>query len=243
MSVSVALLTPTGLRPECLRHCQRYISRFEIPDDVSHVEWILIDDGQRPSHVDFDHEYISLKPIRPVHVWNGTNTLKLNLLSAIPFIRSDFVLFIEDDDWYSPEYLKHQIARLQNFDIVGETPSHYYHVPSMRYRVFENRVHASLCQTGIRSSLLPVLKEVCTVYNDFIDVRLWDKTSHLRQKFEPGLDCIGMKGLQGRPGIGIGHRPDQSWGWKSDNNGSVLNTWVGSDSQLYLQTKSASVGR
>ena len=144
-------------------------------------------------------------------------------------------MFIEDDDWYAPEYMKHQYEQLKTADLVGEVPSRYYHVPSRQYRVMSHSQHASLCQTTVRSSVLPLLKEICNESSEFIDIRLWGRFDGIKTiGSEPY--CVGMKGLPGRPGIGIGHNPSRNRNdWMADQDLTVLRSWIGNDVSLYYQ--------
>jgi glycosyltransferase involved in cell wall biosynthesis len=233
MTSGVTLITPTGNRPESLKRCAGFVSRFKYPNYIKDVQWIVVDDGYEASCFSALVSEVTL--IRPNHRWQpGQNTLGLNLLAAIPEVKHDVILFIEDDDYYHEEYAYHQIERLQEKCIAGETRAHYYHVPSLRYQVLDNKYHASLCQTGIQSSELGTLEKICKLSSSvFIDVQLWNSLlprSHALA--DNSAYCIGMKGLPGRSGIGIGHRPT-NFGWKSDHDLKILKSWIGSDIELY----------
>src|ERR1700721_1876630 len=103
----VSIITPTGMRQESLNRCAFYISRFNDIFLKLPVQWIVVDDGPFPSHVYYPLQGYTY--VRPDHVWSrGRNSLSLNILAAIPHVKYDFVVFIEDDDWYSPDYLCNQ---------------------------------------------------------------------------------------------------------------------------------------
>lgn len=234
---NVTLITPTGMRPESLKRCVSYVSRFELKE-FDKVQWIVVDDGPVDS-LDCVREAplqgISTCLIRPGHRWSpGQNTLAQNLLAAIPEVKHDKVFFIEDDDWYSRQYLSNLAPQLDDANIVGEIPARYYHLPSQKFWVLSNSGHASLCQTGIRKSFLSNLSPICkTPGGSFIDVRLWRSVSDLLKAFSTSALCIGLKGLPGREGIGIGHRPSNPIDWTVDSDLTVLSSWVGSDIELY----------
>jgi hypothetical protein len=236
--IGISLITPTGMRPESLKRCAQYVARF---DHSFPVQWIVVDDGEKTSIDivgDVELKDITLSFIRPNHRWqHNANTLALNILEALPHIFYGYVAFIEDDDFYSQHYLTHLMNSFeQGYLIIGETPSRYYHVPTKQYRVLENQYHASLCQTAISSKLLTCLEAVLTASNGkFIDVTLWNEAVKLkRYGFYSNELVVGMKGLPGRPGIGIGHRPEQGSGWRSDIDQSVLKQWLGPDAVYYL---------
>ena len=89
-----------------------------------------------------------------------------------------------------------------------------------------------MCQTGIKASLIPLLTEVCENL-DFIDVRLWQRAPEVRVLSSPlNFECIGMKGLPGRPGIGIGHHSERG-AWNADTGLSWLTGWIGKDVEAY----------
>ncbi|NOX54094.1 MAG: glycosyltransferase family 2 protein [Planctomycetes bacterium] len=58
-----------------------------------------------------------------------------NLLAALQRVRHDKVVFVEDDDWYAPEYLAQMVRWLDQTDLVGETGARYYHLPTRRHHL------------------------------------------------------------------------------------------------------------
>ena len=235
----VTLITCTGMRAESIRRCARYVHRFDGLGSVR-VQWIVVDDGDVQTFVPYvgDNATVEEKLIRPKHRWEpGKNTLALNLLAALPHVKYDSVMFIEDDDWYSPQYMSRQLELLRGASIAGERPSRYYHLPSNKWRIMRS-VHASLCQTAMRASLLPLLESVCRADASFIDVSLWQRVFTTHCAFSERLDdtthCVGMKGLPGRAGIGIGHRPELGAGWNADPGREKLREWLGNDMELYF---------
>jgi hypothetical protein len=231
-SGGVTLITPTGGRPAAFVLCKKYVLRqtYHTP-----IQWIIVDDGD-PSTIQTDFQLDTLATILyPKPKWqSGQNTLARNILAALPEIQYNRILFIEDDDWYSPEYLEFMCKMLEKHEIVGETPARYYHIPFRQYRLLPNAHHASLCQTGIRFCLLHRLQKICQRPSaTFIDVQLWEGMSVAGLSKEPG-HCVGIKGLPGRPGIGVGHRPEGESDWKQDPDLSVLKIWVGKeDAEAY----------
>jgi hypothetical protein len=199
------------------------------------LQWIVVDDCDPPTALQvLRGTDLHVVVVRPSPYWQpGQNTLARNLLAAIPEVAHDRVAFIEDDDWYSADYLMVMWQLLEGSVLAGEAPARYYHHPSRQYRVLPNRHHASLCQTGLHSSLLPRLREICLRPSaSFIDVRLWEET-RLGSVLLGTAHCVGIKGLPGRPGIGIGHRPEGG-DWGPDPGMAILRTWVGeADAEAY----------
>ena len=236
----VTLITCTGGRPESLARCAKYVARFENPDGIN-VQWLVVDDYidyEVPIRTSSTYDLTFMCP-RDV-VWKqGMNTLASNLLVAIECVKYDAVMFIEDDDFYRADYMREQLMHLRNADIAGENPTRYYHVPSSQWCEMRSLFHASLCQTAMRSTHLHILQDACREAYDMIDVRLWAKTSHLRQTRSSVQHVVGMKGLPGRPGIGVGHKPDANIGWKPDIGCEKLREWLGDDADLYVGPKYA----
>jgi hypothetical protein len=234
MTPGITLITPTGGRPESFARCVSFVQRFEKPEGVP-IQWIIVDDCVSTAR-SLSVPGMWCMTIVPHPQWvSGMNSLGRNLLYAIPYVEHECILFIEDDDFYAPEYLKSMYEGLQTANIVGEVPARYYHVPFRQYNVQGNFSHASLCQTGIRSSLLSKLEDICRAQDhEFIDVRLW--RNQPTPLFLHTSFCIGMKGLPGRAGIGIGHRPDWNpQSWKHDPDLSILRNWMGTDTKLYFK--------
>jgi hypothetical protein len=148
------------------------------------------------------------------------------------------VLFMEDDDFYSPEYVEVMAKWLSRVPFIGDPVAPYYHLPSRRYRMMRNQGMASLAQTGMRAEFLPVLSEICLSRRDLIDQELWYRMCD--KMLAPIGGFVGMKGLPGRPGIGIGHRPDSRPGaaaeWIADPDLAFLETNIGKeDVELYRE--------
>ncbi len=234
----VSLITCTGGRPESLARCAKYVARFEDLNRLP-VQWIVVNDYDDvlPPYAGVDTHFV-----RPQHVWSpGLNTLAPNLLAAMRYVVYDKVIFVEDDDYYAPDYMRRQLTRLEDNDLVGEAESRYYHLPSKRWRILSNVGHASLCQTAMRASLLPTLSLLCANANQqYIDWGLWSSMCTRSKYLAYGAPrVIGMKGLPGRPGIGIGHRPELGAGWHHDPYHETLRKWLGGDADLYIGPKQA----
>ena len=233
MPPGVTLITPTGCRPGSLRRCAGFVGRQTW---AGPLQWIIVDDGEPPSDTGLRvYRPIELTRIHPEPKWRlGQNTLARNLLAALPEVRYDFLFFFEDDDFYASDYVEEQMRLLGDAQMVGEAPARYYHLPSRRYQQLNNRGHASLCQTGIRREVLPLFRLISERAEKsgtkFIDVQLWGHAG--KKVLHDGRRSVGMKGLPGRAGIGVGHRP-YGPDWRADASAAVLKSWIGEDTKLY----------
>ena len=235
--MNITLVTPTGGRPEAWELCCRWMAGQAGVEDVI-FEWIVIDDCV--PRTDTDHWWCPrMTTVRPVPVWEpGDNTQARNLREGLSMIApdADIVFFIEDDDWYSPHYLRTMIDAFTadpDLEMLGLANAHYYHVGNCSYKIHANDKHSSLCSTVIRASAVPFIFKVLEQAQpvEFIDLLLW-QLDRFRKRV---ITCtqplvVGMKGLPGRPGIGEGHRRKLP---NADPDMTVLRDWLGEDAQWY----------
>lgn len=218
----LTLITCTGGRPEAFALCERWMNRQTWRGEI---QWIVVDDGPENTEVTMGQTVV-----RPQPRWRpGEITLARNLLAAIPLVRGEKALFIEDDDWYAPGYIERMSVALDAAPLAGEAPARYYNVATRQYKNCGNTGHASLCQTGLRAELLPSLQRICRRGGKFIDLALWRE--HREKYLFHAPYSVGIKGLPGRAGIGIGHRPKP--GWAHDPGLAVLRSWIGGDAAAY----------
>lgn len=227
----LTLLTATGMRHQSWALCEKFMQRQTY---AGPVRWVVVDDGQEPQPIGFEKQGWTLEVIRPEPFWlPGDNTQARNLLAGMDVIGSDErVVFVEDDDWYSPNWLQVVDAMLARAELVGEGFARYYNVQLRKYRTHKNAQHASLCSSAIRGKALETFRKVCLPGVQFIDISLWQ--SHPDKHVFAGTDVVGIKGLPGRGGIGMGHKGN--FLGDIDYTGDVLKSWVGADADLYQMT-------
>lgn len=223
---SVTLITPTRDRPECLALCEFWVSRFQWTGDV---QWIIVDDGDVPAETRRGQEIIRREPSGDEH------TLAKNLLAAAELVRGDAVMVIEDDDWYSPNYVNDMVRKLRYYELCGEARARYYHVPTRGYLTCYNRLHASLSATAFRRNLIKRFRAACRAAiadgNPYVDLYFWGRRPPLPRPdprgyifFKQHLN-LGLKGMPGRRGIARGHEADVYE--RFDLDGKQLEDWVG----------------
>ena len=212
----IALITPTGNRKFQIELCFKYMKRQNF---TGKVDWYIIDDCY-PFTSDFIRESINranwnIHIFHPKPYWKeGDNTQGRNLILGLNSIHNsnieyDGIFFIEDDDWYSPDYLFEMTKKIDGYDITGTQRALYWNVPDNITQRCNNLKHSSLCQTVINPSMIDMMKIVCYKGNRFFDMDLW-KIANIKNKkmniFTASPDiCIGIKGLSGRKGIGGFH--------------------------------------
>jgi hypothetical protein len=236
----ITCITPTGDRPEALKHCVKWLSS----QTYLGAQWIVVDDGEelyKPKipGPGWALDYVRRTPGEAPSVQSFVH----NLQAATPLIQHEKVVIIEDDDFYHPNHLQTMAALLDEYDAAGDERQHYYHLPTQLWVELNNR-GSSLAQTGFRRSMLPIFHEALTWALERecrgVDARFWDllkrKNMNIHLYIDP-VTVIGLKGPLGRPGLGVGHRPETSRSpWKSDPDGNKLREWIGDDAVEDLWT-------
>jgi hypothetical protein len=212
------------------------------------------DDGKEPTKINSNCDYIRRTPQRS----DPKFTMMLNLEEAFKWVKGDKILFIEDDEYYAPDYIKEVSEKLGQFDLVGIGRSKYYHLPTLRWHKHRNMGHASLAQTGFTRNFFKTVKN-CMNGDLFLDIRLWrtvngisadqlslpdglnqykskDGRGFIFDDFEKSI-YIGIKGMPGRSGIGVGHREMGCYHFDKDKK--VLKNWITTkeDYDKYLKIK------
>jgi hypothetical protein len=213
----IALITPTGARPEQFKLCYQWMQRQTYQGDVV---WIIIDDAY-PRSTDnvwegFKDRWTIVK-IYPNPIWQGQNTQARNIQAGMDFVKSnyqnnevDLIFIIEDDDFYRPQYLERMVARAGSFKVLGEMNTVYYNVFYRNYFINRNTSHSSLFQIALIPEMIPLFE---TVYKEkFMDFKFYEQlhAQGFVSRGEVGFFnennlAIGMKGMPGRMGIGAGH--------------------------------------
>ena len=178
--------------------------------------------------------------IRPEKKWTlGDNSQKQNVLIGLEECSGDKICIVEDDDYYAPNYLETLVAELTNpryeLQVVGELNSRYYNLKHRRYRLLKNSSFSPLCQTIFRRSVISTVQKVLAERETKFDVYFWKELTVPRFLFPTTTLTVGMKGMPGRPGLGIGHNAEDP-SWKQDTeNLDHLFKWIGNDALKYLE--------
>jgi hypothetical protein len=225
--MKLALLTPTGDRPEAFSLCQRWMQRQTRQPDL----WFVMDDGVNETSVapaDYQIATLRLPP------WDKPGTSQhrnmLALLDAAEESDCDAFVIVEDDDWYGKHYLERCASLLQVHELIGERPARYYNVRTRHWRTFQNHSHASLCQTAFRRSMIQPLREVVST-GAWIDMTFWPRYFSRGHLWE-GCNVLGIKGMPGRAGVSNAHRETAAWG-QYDPSLEKLREWIGNDAEAY----------
>jgi len=204
--MSIVLITPTGARPEQFEICAGLMKAQDYKDKVL---WIIVDDAEPITtdnvQIDFRENW-AIKKIYPHPVWEpGQNTQGRNLAAGINEAKKhkvDAIFIIEDDDYYKPCYLRLMTEKLKGYDIAGEMNTIYYNVKLRRWIENKNDVWSSLFQTCFTPKVIPIFEKLYgEKFIDFVLFRQVKKVNLFDEKWS-----IGIKGQNGRAGIGAGHQ-------------------------------------
>ena len=230
---TITAITPTGDRPLAFALCQHWMDKQTLKVD----QWIVVDDGKTPLEPTAQIEYIRREP-QPD---DPQHTLVPNLKVALPSIKGDKIVIIEDDEYYAPEYIEEMARWLTQYEVVGIGCSKYYHLPSGGHFKIGNTTHASLAETGFRSSFLPEFRALLNKGNTCLDSRLWEEINKKGQGFifvdsDKNPLYLGIKGLSGRLGIGVGHNPAAAIykRYSADTSRKKLKQWIPKDFGIYM---------
>ena len=218
----ITAITPTGDRPLPFTLCQYWMSKQTLKID----QWIVVDDGKIPTEPKVGMEYIRREP-QPD---DPERTLIENLRAAIPYIRGNKILIIEDDEYYAPGYVEEISSRLNHHEIVGIGRSKYYHLPSGYFAHLANTHQSSLAEMAFSRTFLSEFRNFLTG-NLYLDMRIWRavdrRRAHLFFDDKKPLH-VGMKGMPGRHGIGGGHDTNHRIyrNRTRDESRAVLKKWI-----------------
>lgn len=225
--MSITVITPTGDRPEAMALCERYLER----QTMLPTQWIVVDDGREPlKNIPKNCMYIQ-KGHRKRH------TLCSNVLTAMNYIENNYLIFMEDDDWYHPKYIEVMYHYLQTAELVGPKHNVYYNLEVNKYLVCPNFNHASLCCTGLHSrafqTLVSEAESLARINKPFLDLHLWRHYPGSRLAFEYPIDlCIGIKGMPGRRGVTKGWDTNNPK-YNADPDREILRWYIGEDAENY----------
>lgn len=231
--MQITAVTTTRGRPWCFGLLEKYVARSLVKPD----QWIVVNDGE-PYDYTMGQEVVARDPSQ-----DTLPSICENWLAALPLIRGDVVVILEDDDWFAPDYVGTMAGYLKDYDLAGLAPAVYYHVPSLRWAGMGNGDHASLACTAFTRAALPQVERCCKVFKSvYIDMYLWAewgtpmcavqgrKSVLMPNARGNGLRHVGLKGLPGAKGLGQGHQPAGF----HDPGGVRLQEWLGADADPYL---------
>ena len=224
--MKISVITPTADQPKGMALAEKYMAR----QTVQPHEWIVADDGIEPAVLTMGQTHL----VRP-REHEGGKSLAQNVLAALEHVTGDVVVIWEHDDWYHPEHLEVCRIRLEYAGATGSITQRYYNVEHRAYIVMRN-IGSALCNTAFHADLIDHMRKACRTAFDKnsigVDRHFWDSLPTDEKDVHAINTVVGIKGLPGRKGLGMGHRPDHRW--RRDKDGATLIDWIGKDAENYL---------
>lgn len=232
----LTLITPTADQPTGMSLCERYMAAQTAAERV--VQWVVVDDGDEPARLTAGQVHVRRRREPGCTL---VESFCRNLLAALPHVRTEFVAVIEHDDLYHARHLEVLLRYLErpNVMVAGDDLQRYYHVGLRLWKTFDNW-GAAMCQTGFRRGVIGEFRAAAedSLRSGWrgVDAQFWSRVPKSQWAVYRAEQVVGIKGLPGRPGIGIGHRPTESGcAWAEDPDGVVLRGWCGEHTETYIQ--------
>ncbi len=179
--MSHLIITPTrGDRPELLEHCRKQVMNFTTCYQAHGV---------------IDYKPKTYKP-------DLTDRIKSGYEKALQY-GYDWVVIVEDDDFYPADYLHKVLLNADRSDFIGCEHSFYYNLKNRTWDKLIHKGRSSLYTTAFRVS---AMKNFAWHRADdvFLDINLWHYAKRFRRTFIDA-GAIGIKHGIGLTG-GKGHR-------------------------------------
>lgn len=236
----IDIITPSGDRPLQFSLCVEWMKRQTFTGPIN---WIIVDDSvehysipKMPDNWTVTH----IKKEKDPNIKNSTQAI--NIMCAIDHLKYDNIVMVEDDDYYSPEWLEVCYNSLKTHSLIGRDNIIFYNMYTKSYwdKSYKGFDTNAMAQTALRSSLIPNLKNACLLDMDptgMVDHNLWksvDKNDKILLERGPVEYVVGIKGLPGRAGMSNKHKQMLI---NSDNNFQALKSIIGIDAfEIYMRT-------
>lgn len=224
----ISVITPTADQPTGIALAERWMRR----QTMQPHEWIVADDGITPARLTMGQTHIVRE-----RTAEGGASLAGNVLAALERVTGDVVLIWEHDDWYAPQHVQTCAQRIAaGAGATGSQWQRYYNVEHRCWIVMHN-IGSALCNTALRAEHVPALRAAAerALHESryCVDRFFWDSLPASATDIHQIDTVVGIKGLPGRKGLGMGHRPDKSRRWHPDPRMKKLAGWVGEDVGFY----------
>lgn len=173
---------------------------------------IIPDRGDRPLFMDNCTRMLKAQTLQPVAIMtmqekpvNDLPDITMRYRKGYRYLRDanlDVIAFIENDDWYSPQYLETMVKTWENAgrpDLLGTSYTYYYHIKEFAYFKMEHYQRSSGMSTLIKPDLDIDWPNDSEPYTDS---HLWFNNTQLKKViFTPDeMICLGIKHAVGKCG-------------------------------------------
>lgn len=223
--MTITIITPTADQPRGIELLETYMKRQTIQPD----QWIVADDGDVPATLTMGQTHLVAK-----REHEGAKSLASNMLRALEAVEGGAVIICEHDDWYAADHIEMCLRQLSGYDATGSVWQRYYNVEHRVARVMRN-IGSTLCNTAFQSALVPSMRKAAQTALERnsigVDALFWQSVPS--GNVHEVNTVVGIKGLPGRKGLGMGHKPPDKH-WTRDPEMVILQEWIGSDWRNYV---------
>ncbi len=173
--MKVAVLIPTrGDRPLFIANCLRQLKKQTLQPEIIEV----VDHTPYSKDCDITQRYRK-----------GYDRLRKRSI--------DVIALIEDDDYYSPDYLEiitSEWVKQGRPDLFGTTYTIYYNIRNSEWLTFHHHTRSSAMSTLIAPDLN---FKWCADHEPYFDIHIWNEIKN-RKLFQPNKHiCLGIKHGEG----------------------------------------------
>lgn len=243
MQTTVLTLSPGRL--QCLSRLDRMIAAQSFLDESpdNQIVWVIghcseISPDVPESHA---HDQIEVREVVPLNFNTRCtpeenfreNFRRVNLYLQQKTPAEGYVVFCEDDDYYTPEHVASVLRPLLEDKmkiISGATSPRWWNITARRYKRMHNPGMASLAQTAIKATLLGTVNQWLNGGSPRqMDGHLWKRSqipTFAKALAPASTTHVGLKGYPGQTGLGIKHKAEELVGWFPDPQGKQLREWI-----------------
>lgn len=198
----ISVITPIRDRIAGFNLCRKWVGRQV---GRSEIEWIVVDDGDNPVGENHsEYRYIRLPPS------DKKFTNHDNIGAGLDSATGSVAMYIEDDDWLSPQYVKNLAGNVKGCVAAALSGYLIYHIGFQRYVDHRLPVEEVIRRKKFRGAFcvagrgIEMLRDVCRkaseLQDPLVDVRFWKMVDEdgLPFKVFSSTDFVSIKGIPGK---------------------------------------------
>jgi GT2 family glycosyltransferase len=174
----ISCVMVTGGRPDFVRQAIRYFHR----QDVASKELIIVDDGSCDLSEELNDRRVRYRHLdTPVSIG-----AKRNIGCALA--RGEYIAHWDDDDWYGPQRLSHQLAPLQQdvADISALRVEAFWDLVNWRFWRCSSEVHRQMFVEDVQGGTLAFRRDLWSRGLRYPDTSLAEDAAFLRTAMDAG---------------------------------------------------------
>lgn len=173
----VSCIMPTRDRRELALQAIEYFLRQDYPER----ELVIVDDGAEPLPVPEDGRIRYLRLSAPATVGHKRNL-------AVEQSRGEIIVHWDDDDWYAPDRIRHQIQPLLagEADVAGLTAEHFYSLQDGKFWSCTPQLHARMFFADVHGRSIAYARKVWGRHARYPDLSLSEDSRFLQAALRQG---------------------------------------------------------